>query len=176
MLKNIIGSIVFAVAVVALVNFVGDVMVNPATAPNQGRMVAPEPAMKAEDTINTGAQVDAAKAAKVVDPAAAAASMVASGQKIFKRKCASCHTFQKGEPNRTGPNLWAVIGREKGIMDGFRYSSALKAKGGVWSEGELNSFIAGPRTFIPDTKMTFAGLKKETDRIEVIAYIKTLTD
>lgn len=176
MLKNVIGSLVFVAAVLALVNFVGNMMVNPSTAPNQARVVKPEPAMKAEDTVSARPEVDAEKAHEVVDPKAAATSMVASGKKIFKRKCASCHTFKKGDRNRTGPNLWGVIGRDKAAMEGFRYSTAMKAKGGTWTEAELSSFIAGPRTFVPDTKMTFAGLKSETDRTEVIAYIKTLSD
>lgn len=176
MLKNILGSIVFVAAVLALVNFVGDVMVKPASAPSQARTAKPEPAMKAEEAVTAELEVDVEKATAAVDHGQAAASMVASGQVIFKRKCAACHPAEADAENRIGPNLWEVAGREKGSLEGFRYSKQLKTKGGVWDDADLNSFIAGPRTFIPDTKMTFAGIKSEKDRMELIAYLKTLRD
>lgn len=180
MLKNIIGSLVFAAAVIALVNFVGNVTVNPATAPNQPRPMkgthVAEQGTSESPTAPAPAAGKAVEVAAATSPEAAAASLVKAGQKTFKRKCMSCHTADKGGQNRTGPNLWGIIGRDKAAIDGFRYSAPMKAKGGTWTEADLNSFIAGPRTFIPDTKMTFAGLKDEQDRAEVIAYLQTLQD
>src|SRR5258707_4919658 len=67
------------------------------------------------------------------------------------KKCAACHTFDKGGRPLVGPNLWGVIGRPKASQPGFNYSPALKAKGGNWTIDDLNHFIANPRCFVPGT-------------------------
>lgn len=180
MLKNILGSIVFTVAVIALVNGAGNVLVNPSTAPNQPRplqgMHIAEQGTSESPTAPAPTTEMAVEVAATTDPATTATALIKSGQKTFKRKCMSCHTADKGGKHRTGPNLWGVVGRDKGAVDGFRYSDGMKAKGGTWTEEEIDTFITKPRSFIPDTKMTFAGLKDAQDRAEVIAYLKTLTD
>jgi len=90
--------------------------------------------------------------------------------------CQTCHTLGKGEPNKIGPNLWDVVGRQKGSGAGFSYSDAMKAKGGTWTADDLNKFLASPRDFAPGTKMTFAGFSRENQRADVIAYLNTLSD
>jgi cytochrome c len=97
----------------------------------------------------------------------------AQGEKIAK-VCGSCHTFNKGDPNHVGPNLFGVVGRQRATMAGFAYSDAMKAKGGAWSEDTINEFIWSPKNFVPGTKMGFAGLKKPEDRAAVIKWLKTL--
>ena len=92
------------------------------------------------------------------------------------KKCAACHTFGKGEPNRVGPNLYGVVGRPKGTEGGFDYSAAMKTKGGNWTFQDLNTFLTNPRAFVPGTKMTFAGLPRGSERADVIAYLNTLSD
>lgn len=174
MLKNIIGSIVFTVAALALINFIGDAMVNPANAPHapspvQADVQAP---VKAEPVAEPVVEA----AAPVIAAANNVAGDVAAGKKTFRRKCLGCHTMGKGDPNRTGPNLWGIVGKETGIAEGYRYSKPMRALGGVWGAKELMGFIAGPRTYLPDSKMTFAGIKKEKDRINVVAYLATLKD
>lgn len=192
MLKNILGSLVFTVAVFVVVNFIGDVMVNPATAPHQGNLKvaevqpapAPEPvqetaapAQAPEAPAPQAAAPDAAPdAAPVVEQATAMAGDVDAGGNIFRKKCLSCHTAGKDEANRTGPNLWGIVDKPKGASEGYRYSKNMNALGGVWTTEDISAFIAGPRTFLPDTKMTFAGLKNEQDRANVLAYLKTLKD
>jgi cytochrome c len=93
------------------------------------------------------------------------------------KQCQSCHTFEKGGPNRVGPNLWNIVGDERGKdRGGFNFSAAMKAKGGEWTYEELNKFLEDPRAYIPGTAMTFAGLKRDSQRADVIAYLRTLSD
>ena len=96
----------------------------------------------------------------------------AKGEQSFKSACTTCHTVDEGGANKIGPNLWAVIGRDVASHAGFSYSSAMKAKEGVWSYGELSAFLTAPAKHLPGTKMTYAGLKKVQDRANLIAYLR----
>jgi cytochrome c len=105
-----------------------------------------------------------------------ASSSVEKGQAIAKQ-CQACHTFEKGGPNRVGPNLWGIVGSPRGEgRGGFNFSAAMKAKGGTWSFGELYAFLANPRGYIAGTTMTFAGLSRGQQRADVIGYLNTLSD
>ena len=99
----------------------------------------------------------------------------AAGEKIAK-KCASCHTFEKGGPNKIGPNLWDVVGRKHAGHEGFSYSSVMQGMPGNWDYDALNKFIYSPKTYAKGTKMTFAGLKNDQERADVIAFLRTLSD
>jgi len=92
------------------------------------------------------------------------------------RVCETCHTFEKGGSNRVGPNLWGVVDRPKASEEGFNYSAAMKAAGGKWTFDELNKFLTNPRQDIPGTAMTFAGINRDRQRADVIAYLRTLSD
>lgn len=102
-----------------------------------------------------------------------ASADVAKGEKVFK-KCGSCHTTEEGGKNKIGPNLHAILGQAKGAVAGFSYSAALLEKGGDWSYESLDAFLKKPKDYIKGTKMSFAGLKKPTDRANLIAYLRTL--
>eukprot|EP00386_Alphamonas_edax_P016322 GDKI01049834.1.p2 GENE.GDKI01049834.1~~GDKI01049834.1.p2 ORF type:complete len:116 (+),score=36.30 GDKI01049834.1:91-438(+) len=92
------------------------------------------------------------------------------GAKIFKGKCAQCHTINKGGSVKQGPNLWGFIGRQSGQAD-FGYSEANKKSGIIWSEKHLWEYLVNPKAYIPGTKMVFAGMKKEQERADLIAYL-----
>ncbi len=100
---------------------------------------------------------------------------VARGENAAK-KCAACHTFNKGGRPLVGPNLWGVVGRPKAHEAGFNYSAALKAKGGNWTIDDLSQFISNPKAAVPGTNMTFAGVPKGSERADIIAYLNSLSD
>ncbi|SDH94927.1 c-type cytochrome [Alloyangia pacifica] len=99
----------------------------------------------------------------------------AKGEKVF-RKCKACHMVGDGAENRVGPVLTGVVGREIAAVEGFDYSDALKelaAADGTWTPEELAAFLEKPKDFAKGTKMSFAGLRKEDERADVIAYLAT---
>lgn len=98
-----------------------------------------------------------------------------NGQAAFKR-CATCHTPDKGGKNATGPNLWGIVGREKASHEGFNYSGALKSKGGEWTYEDLANFIHNPKGYIPGNKMAFAGIKDNAELADLLAYLRTLDE
>lgn len=104
-----------------------------------------------------------------------ASASMEKGQATAKQ-CAACHTFEKGGPNRVGPNLWNIVGRPKASAAGFNYSAAMKAKGGAWTFGDLYAYLANPRGFIPGTNMTFAGLSRGQQRADVIDFLRSHAD
>lgn len=105
-----------------------------------------------------------------------ASASVDAGKDVAK-KCAACHTFDKGGPNRVGPNLYGVfdgpVAEDRG---GFAFSDALKKKGGTWTVDALNDWLFKPGAYVKGTKMTFIGLPKAKDRADVIAYLNSLSD
>ena len=92
------------------------------------------------------------------------------------KKCAACHTFGKGEPNRVGPNLWGVVGRPKASEAGFNYSAAMKSQKGNWTPEDLDVYLTNPRGMVPGTNMTFAGIPRGKERADVITYLNSKSD
>ena len=113
---------------------------------------------------------------KVVDIAALMAlGDIASGEKIFK-KCAACHSINKGGKHKIGPALYNVVGRKVGGVEDYKYSKALIAYEKEWTFEELNGFLIKPAKHIKGTKMAYAGLRKEADRASVIKYLNANSD
>ncbi len=103
-----------------------------------------------------------------------AAADPAKGEKIFK-KCAACHKLEPGE-NATGPSLYGVVGRAVASVDGFGYSDAMAAHGGEWTPEHLSEFLTKPSAVVEGTSMSFAGLDKVLDRVNLIAYLNDHSD
>lgn len=97
---------------------------------------------------------------------------VAKGEKTFK-KCKACHYVDK-EKNKTGPHLVNVINRPAGSIEGFKYSKAMKESGLIWDEATMAAYLKAPKKFVKGTKMAFAGLKKDADIENIIAYLKSV--
>ncbi len=104
-----------------------------------------------------------------------ASADVAAG-KTISTKCEQCHDLSKGGPNKIGPNLFGVVDRVRASHPGFSYSAAMKGKPGNWTYDELFKFIKSPGSDIPGTKMSFAGLRSDKDRINLIAYLRSNAD
>jgi cytochrome c len=151
-----------------------------------GAVYAPEiPAKKSyvvEGVVEEGA-AQAATPAAAAEPEKPFAVLMASadpdkGKKITAQ-CISCHSFEKGGPNKTGPNLYGIIGSPYAHKDDYSYSDAYKAehaKGRVWTMEDLFDYLKNPKAWVPGTKMIFAGLKKAEQRADVVAYLRSMND
>jgi cytochrome c len=97
---------------------------------------------------------------------------VKKGAELFKTRCAQCHTYEKGGSHKQGPNLFGLVGRTSGTVEGYSYTAANRERGVVWTEEALFEYLENPKKYIPGTKMAFAGLKKEAERRDIIAFLK----
>lgn len=112
-------------------------------------------------------------AAAIVCALALPAAAAAGGERGFAQ-CAACHPSAAGQPHGVGPNLHGRFGQPIAGAPGFVFSRALSKHQGVWSEAELDAWLADPQAYAPGTKMAYAGLKDPAQRRAVIEYLKTL--
>jgi cytochrome c len=170
-INKLIGGLLGTVFVIFSVGIVSDSLFASPAPEKPGYVIeAAEPA-------EGGAEAPAAKAVPIADLLAKADPK--KGEAIFK-KCQACHSGEKGGPNKVGPDLWSVVDRPVGEHQGFAYSSGMKdfSKGGSekWTYDNFNHFLTSPKNFVKGTAMGFAGLKKDDERADLIAFLRTLSD
>ncbi|KAG5974487.1 iso-1-cytochrome c [Claviceps cyperi] len=100
---------------------------------------------------------------------------IQKGAKLFKSRCAQCHTVEQDGGNKIGPALFGLFGRKTGSIETYSYTDANKQKGITWDHETLFAYLENPKKYIPGTKMAFGGLKKEKDRKDLIAYLEDAT-
>jgi len=166
-LNKIIGAILGTLLFVMGVGFLAEGIYAPIK--NVGPSYdLPEPA--------GGASAAAKPAAAAVPLPQLLASADPSAGASSAKKCQSCHDFTEGGPNKTGPNLYDVVGRKIASHPGFAYSDVLKGHAAdTWTYEELDKWLASPKGLMPGTKMTFAGITDDAERANVLAYLKTLS-
>lgn len=113
-------------------------------------------------------------AADPTDTSISSGGDTVKGKRLFNR-CRACHNLTATARTRIGPNLNDLFGRAAGKQEGYKYSKALGAAEFVWTEQNLDEWLAQPRTFLPGNKMAFAGLRKEQDRKDLMAYLREAT-
>ena len=94
---------------------------------------------------------------------------------MFK-KCKACHSAKVNGRNKLGPNLWGIFGKPIGSTENFKYSSVMKRRGENWEVENLDQFLANPKQYFPGTKMSFSGLSNASDSIDVIGFLKSLSN
>ncbi|MGH6949584.1 MAG: c-type cytochrome [Vitreimonas sp.] len=129
------------------------------------------PAAPAQTQARSAAETAAAIAAL---PAPYNQANYDAGRRVFAQ-CRSCHTIDAGAPNRVGPNLHGVFGREIGSIEGFTYSQAVRDADFAWDAAQLDHWLANPQTFLPGNRMAFVGVRDETQRRDLIAYLMVET-
>lgn len=134
-------------------------------------------AIIAEETAGEAGAGAAAEAEVDIKPLLASAD-ASAGEAVFK-KCAACHTIEKGGPNKVGPNLWGVVERPIASHEGFAYSAGMKTfaeANKTWTYDHLSYFIEAPKKHVPGTAMGFAGVKKPDERANLIAWLRGQAD
>ena len=166
--NKILASIFVALIVVGLISILGDAIINGKNneqAENAYYIDISE--MESSDVvINTQNEQVSEEIAMFLTSAS-----FEKGEKLFK-KCIACHSYEKGGLNKVGPNLWNIINRPKASVQGFAYSKALADFRGNWGYKELSQFLYKPKQYIEGTKMNFSGLKKSTDRADLILFLR----
>src|SRR5579859_2788796 len=166
-LNKVLGAILGTCLVLLVTSFAAGAIFSPAKLEKPGFEIA----VKEEAA---GGEKAAAAPAEPIEKLLQTAS-VQKGEQSAK-KCVACHDFTKGGPNKVGPNLFGIVGDKKGEGRGFNFSAAMKAKGGTWSIDDLNKFIDNPKGFVPGTAMGFAGIQKDSERADLLAYLNSLSD
>ena len=167
-MNKIIASIILAVILILGINKITDIIFY-VEKPEKSAYQVISVSTSAETT-STSSSIESGEIMALI-----ASANVADGKKVFK-KCVACHSIDKGGKNKIGPALWGILGRQAGSISEYKYSKSMAAHGKPWSFEEMNGFLTNPKNWVKGTKMTFMGLKKETERAAVILYMNNNTD
>ena len=168
-LNKILGAILGTLLFVMGVGFVAEAIYAPAHNPGPG-LDLPAPDEQASTDTGTNEPV------KVADLGTLLAAADPKAGEAGAKKCASCHDFTDGGPNKAGPNLYDIVDRAIASHPGFAYSEALKGKASEkWTYENLNAWLTSPKAYAAGTKMTYAGDKDDADRANIIAYLASLS-
>ena len=167
-ISKIFSAVLLTIIVVMGINKVAD-YVFAVQKPEKAAYLVPEP----EETTSTKSVSNDSSMESIKNLLVSA--NIEDGKKVFK-KCAACHSINKGGNNKMGPALWNVVDRKFGAVNEYKYSAALLNYEKNWTFDELNAFLINPKGHIKGTKMAFAGLKKEEDRASVILYLNQNSD
>lgn len=165
--NKVLGAVLGALLFAAGSGFVAELIYHPKPAGKAGYDL-PEPEPESAAT--------AAPEAKVEPIAVRLASANVEKGEAGTKACHACHNFEKGGPNKVGPDLYGVVERPKGGHAGFEYSAAMKEKGGAWTYADLDEFLTNPKGYVKGTKMAFAGIASPQERANVIAYLRKNAD
>ena len=163
-INKIAGALLCAVLVAVVISFVGD------------RLVHPKKHKSATMTFAAKAPAAPKEVEKAISVAVRLATGDAAAGKTVSSKCKACHDLTAAKKSKLGPPLWDIVQAGKGKDGNFKYSSAMSGMGGKWSYEDLDAFLASPKNFMKGTKMTFAGIKNATDRANLIAFLRSLSD
>ncbi|MER2520007.1 MAG: cytochrome c family protein [Bdellovibrionales bacterium] len=182
---KIVAATTVALSVAAGAYVAADAAIKPVMPPQSqtaAQVASPRVAVATAPTTPTAPAAPQAPTA----PAAAAsapdlATMLASANpdagKAYAKTCAACHSFDKSGANKVGPNLYGIVGAKHAHMPGFKYSDAMKALADkVWTFEALDEYLRSPKTAIPGNRMAYAGIKSDKDRVNVIAWLRALSD
>ncbi len=165
-INKILGAVLGTCLAVLIVHIASGALFTPPVVAKAGYEIA----VKEEQPAKGGA---AAVAAEPIENLLASASTEHGAQ--VAKQCQICHNLQEGLGPKIGPDLYGIVGRQVASKANFHYTDALKAKGGTWTFDALNKWLDDPRADVPGTAMTFAGIKNEKQRADVIAYLNTLS-
>ena len=169
-INKILGAVLATCLVLLITSFTANALFAPKQPEKPGFAIAAK-----EESGKAGEAKAAAAPSEPIEKLLQTASVEKGAASV--KVCQTCHTFEKGGPNRVGPNLFGIVGDHKGEgRNGFNFSAAIKAKGGEWTIDDLNQFITNPKGFIPGTAMGFAGIQRDSQRADVIAYLNSLSD
>ena len=174
-LKTLALSIVLTIVLVVAVNVIGDFAVRPNPGYSPDQVAGEQPAAQKQVEAQAPAAAVVAATPVATDLSSLLASVDPADAKKAFRACKSCHASTEDGRKLVGPNLWNVVGRDKGSQEGYKYSAGLASLGGQWTYDDLDAFLSNPRGYVKGTKMAFKGFSKPEGRAKVIAYLRSLS-